>query len=128
LASTLVLDQGIILFDEPTAGMDPHARKETLALMKQLSKADKTIVIASHQLDELAFVSQDISLMQSGRVIDTSSQGKTLLNAETIARAGLFPPLSVRVSQALVHNGWPINGQDTSTPDRLLGALKEVLI
>ncbi len=128
LASTLVLDQGIFLFDEPTAGMDPHARKETLALMNQLSKADKTIVIASHQLDELAFVSQNISLMASGQVIDTSSQGKSLLNAETIARAGLFPPLSVRVSQALIHNGWPIDGQDTSTPDRLLGALKEVLI
>ncbi len=128
LASTLVLDQGIFLFDEPTAGMDPRARKETLALINQFNEAGKTIVIASHQLDELALVSQNISLMQSGRVIDTSSHGKNLLNAETINRAGLFPPLSVRVSQALIHNGWPIDGLDTTTPDRLFGTLKEVLI
>lgn len=127
LASTLVLDQDIILFDEPTAGMDPRARQGVLGLFTRLSEAGKTIVIASHQLDELAHVSEDLSLMASGRVIDTSQHRERLFDHESIARAGLLPPLSVRLTQTLIRKGWPIGSQDTSTPDKLVGILGEVL-
>jgi len=124
LASTLVLNQDILLFDEPTAGMDPHSRREALALFHKLSALGKTIVISSHQLDELALVSQALSLMQNGCVMYTSSKQANLFDVNSLTDAGLRPPISVLVSQALVRKGWPLAGLDTSTPERLINAVR----
>jgi ABC-type multidrug transport system ATPase subunit len=108
--------------------MDPRARQEVLKLFIQLSHAGKTLVIASHQLEELASVSHDISLMQSGRVISTSHLEDRLFDLQAVTLAGLLPPLAVQISQALIEKGWPIAGRETSTPDRLISALQEVSI
>jgi energy-coupling factor transport system ATP-binding protein len=124
LASTLILDQAILLFDEPTAGMDPRAREELLLLFKKLSDQGKTIVIASHRLEELAFVTDDLSIMQQGKVNLTAPSPKALSDLNSILQSGLVPPLSVLVSQALIMKGWPLAGKDTTRPDRLLHVLR----
>lgn len=124
LASTLVLDQDILLFDEPSAGMDPSSRSDLLDLFKQLNDQGKTILIASHRLEELAEVSQDISIMRNGQNVQTGPIQKVLFDNKVIKQTGLKPPLSVKVSQVLVQNGWPIKGSDTSTPGRLMKALR----
>ena len=126
LASTLILDPDILLFDEPTAGMDPRARDDLLALFESLSGQGKTILIASHRLDELAQVSKNLSLMQSGSVTRSGPTYEILNNTSSLSGVGLAPPLSIRISQALNDKGWPIAGRDTATPERLLAVLKEV--
>lgn len=128
LASTLILDQEILLFDEPTAGMDPRAREEILALFCQLRDQQKTIVIASHRLEELAMITQDLSVMQSGKIVQTGSSRVIFSNPQMIIDAGLDPPLAVAVSKKLIDNGWPINDKDTTTPDRLTRVLQEMVI
>lgn len=126
LASTLILDQDILLFDEPTAGMDPRARDDLLSLFCKLSTQGKTIIIASHRLEELALVSQKLSIMQNGQVTHTASSHEVLFDRQTIIMAGLVPPLAVKISKRLIALGWPIEGKDTSTPNRLLQVLQEL--
>jgi len=126
LASTLILDPEILLFDEPTAGMDPHARDDLLALFEKLKSEGKTILIASHRLDELARIADGLSLMQKGRVVKTSGTCEVLMNTEEVGKVGLAQPLTMRVSQALIERGWPIDLCDTATPERLLEALKRL--
>jgi energy-coupling factor transport system ATP-binding protein len=126
LASTLVLDQEILLFDEPTAGMDPHARDDILKLFKTLQDQGKTIIIASHRMEELAHVADHLSLMQSGVVIHTGVLNSVIANISAIQNAGLMPPLSVQVAQSLVDKGWPLNVKDAVTPDQLFSAIQEV--
>ncbi len=127
LASTLILNPDILLFDEPTAGMDPRARDDLLALFERLKNQGKTILIASHRLDELAQVTDNLSLMQKGKVIRTGKTCEVLIDHENVTSVGLAPPLAIRVSNALIDRGWPIAGHDTSTPQRLLARLKEIL-
>lgn len=127
LASTLILDQDILLFDEPTAGMDPRARDDLLALFERLSDQGKTILIASHRLDELAQVTDRLSLMRNGKVTKTGATGNTLTDSASISKVGLAPPLAVRLSQALIDKGWPLAGRETTTPEKLLDVLKEVM-
>ena len=126
LASTLILDPDILLFDEPTAGMDPSARDDLLALFERLSRQGKTILIASHRLDELAQVTGRLSLIQSGQVTKSGPTCDVLVDGSSLSDVGLAPPLSIRISQALIDKGWPIAGRDTTTPERLLAVLKEV--
>ena len=127
LASTLVLDQDILLFDEPTAGMDPASREDLLALFRKMNQSGKTIMIASHRLEELARVAGDFAFMRAGRVKKSGSRQSLLTDQAAIEAAGLVPPLSVRVSQTLIEKGWPIDQWDTTSPERLLAALQEVL-
>ena len=127
LASTLVLDQQVLLFDEPTAGMDPQAREELMGLFIALRDQGKTIIIASHRMDELASVAEDLSLMHSGRIIQSGPSAKVFSDNTAIRQAGLLPPLSVQISQRLIEKGWPIEGEDTSTPERLFSVIKDVV-
>jgi energy-coupling factor transport system ATP-binding protein len=108
LASTLILDQNILLFDEPTAGMDPQSRDELLSLFAHLQEQGKTILIASHRLDEIAQISSYISVMKSGKVLKTSATRELLFENKVIETSGLIPPLIVRILEKLQENGWPI--------------------
>jgi energy-coupling factor transport system ATP-binding protein len=126
LASTLVLDQDILLFDEPTAGMDPNAREDLLALFLKLNRSGKTIVIANHRLDELARVAGEFAFMHAGQVTHAGSRSSLLTNRKAISEAGLTPPLAVRISEILNEKGWPLDGRDTTTPERLIDTLREV--
>lgn len=126
LASTLILDQDILLFDEPTAGMDPRARDELLSLFQQLKKEGKTIIIASHRLEELALVTQDLSIMQNGKVIKTGRSRQVLSDIEHIKEGGLLPPLTVVVANKLIDRGWPIEKTKALTPEQLLSQIEEL--
>jgi energy-coupling factor transport system ATP-binding protein len=127
LASTLALDQDILCFDEPTAGMDPHSRREFLKLFNKLNHAGKTIIIATHQLDDLAEISEALSIMKDGQIIQTDVQQKVFFDPLFISQAGLTPPLTVRVTQKLIEEGWQIMGLGTTTPDHLLKVLRKVV-
>ncbi len=126
LASTLVLDQDILLFDEPTAGMDPQARKDFLNLFVKLRKSGKTILIATHQLDDLAQIARSISIVKAGKIIDSGPQRDIFFNENLISSTQLIPPLAVRVTKKLIEKGWPLQHLGTTTPERLLYAMKQV--
>jgi len=126
LASTLILNQGILLFDEPTAGMDPVSKAEILKLFTSLRDEGKTIVIASHRMDELAEVADDLSIMHGGKVMRSGNSQDIFLNTKLLLQAGLEAPLAVQLSQALIEKGWPLSRINTSTSGRLFRAIQEV--
>ena len=126
LASTLILDQDILLFDEPTAGMDPQAREELLQLFRTLSQQGKTIVIASHRLEELALIAQDLTRMYAGKDLETGPIHQVFCHMDALKNSGLIAPLSVRIGQRLGQLGWPITSKDALTPHQLLEKLQEL--
>jgi energy-coupling factor transport system ATP-binding protein len=127
LASTLVLDQEIMMFDEPTAGMDPHSRDELMALFHTLRDKGKTIIIASHRMEELAEVADHLSLMHSGQVSYTGPIGYLISNTAAIKKAGLSAPFTVEIAHALIKRNWPIVAEQNYTAARLLSSIKDCL-
>ena len=69
LAKTLVHDPEVLLLDEPASGLDPRARVEVRALLQELMKMDKTILISSHILPELAELCNKIGIIEHGRLL-----------------------------------------------------------
>lgn len=59
----------VIIFDEPTAVLTPQEIKEFFVLVKDLVSRGKTIIFISHKLDEIMEISDEISVMRSGRLI-----------------------------------------------------------
>jgi len=73
LAKTLLHDPEVLLLDEPAAGLDPRARIEIRALLQELVKMDKTILVSSHILPELAELCNKIAVIEAGKLVMAGS-------------------------------------------------------
>jgi len=69
LAKTLVHDPPVLILDEPASGLDPRARMEVKALLKELRRMGKTILISSHILTELADCCTSIGIIERGELL-----------------------------------------------------------
>ncbi len=86
IASTLLGSPDILVFDEPTNGLDPAGIAEIRELMKELNRQGKTIIMASHILDEVEKVCTHVAIIQKG-VLKTVGTVHDVLNAGPSDRA-----------------------------------------
>jgi ABC-2 type transport system ATP-binding protein len=87
IASSLLGDPEVLVFDEPTNGLDPVGILETRELIKKLSKAGKTIIMASHLLDEVEKVCSHVAILQKGKLL-THGHVDEILVAEEVVETG----------------------------------------
>ncbi|MBL8850381.1 MAG: ABC transporter ATP-binding protein, partial [Planctomycetaceae bacterium] len=69
LARTLLHDPQVLLLDEPASGLDPRARIEIRNLLKRLGELNKTVIVSSHILPELADVCTRVGMIEKGVMI-----------------------------------------------------------
>jgi ABC-2 type transport system ATP-binding protein len=69
LAKTLVHDPPVLILDEPASGLDPRARVEMKALLKELQRMGKTMLVSSHILPELADFCNKIGIIERGKLL-----------------------------------------------------------
>jgi ABC-2 type transport system ATP-binding protein len=80
IASTLLGNPDILVFDEPTNGLDPAGIAEIRDLIRQLNQQGKTIIMASHILDEVEKVCTHVAIIQKG-VLKTVGSVHEVMNA-----------------------------------------------
>ncbi len=86
IASALLGDPEILVFDEPTNGLDPAGIAEIRELIKELNRKGKTIIMASHILDEVEKVCTHVAIIQKG-VLKTVGSVKEVMNTSGSAEA-----------------------------------------
>ena len=69
LARVLIHDPKVLLLDEPASGLDPRARIEMMAILQELQRLGKTIIISSHILSELQTLCNRCAIIEKGRLI-----------------------------------------------------------
>jgi ABC-2 type transport system ATP-binding protein len=69
LAQAIVHDPALLILDEPLAGMDPLARRRTIRLIREWSRAGKSILVSSHILHEIESMTANILLINNGRIL-----------------------------------------------------------
>jgi len=69
LARVLIHDPQVLLLDEPASGLDPRARIEMMAILQELQKMGKTIIISSHILSELQTLCNRVAIIEKGKLI-----------------------------------------------------------
>ena len=68
LAGALVGRGELVFLDEPTAGLDPHARRTSWAVVRELRDAGVTVVLTTHAMDEAAALADEVIIVDRGRV------------------------------------------------------------
>ena len=69
IAGILAMEPGILVLDEPTAGLDPLGRKELMNLFKKLHQSGMTIVLVTHLMDDVAEYANQVYVMEKGRLV-----------------------------------------------------------
>jgi len=69
LARVLIHDPQLLLLDEPASGLDPRARVEMMAILQELQRMNKTIIISSHILSELQTLCNRVAIIEKGKLI-----------------------------------------------------------
>src|SRR4029079_41474 len=65
----LIHDPQVLLLDEPASGLDPRARIEMMAILQELQRLGKTIIISSHILSELQTLCNRVAVIEKGKLI-----------------------------------------------------------
>lgn len=84
VASCLLGDPKVLVLDEPTNGLDPVGIAETRDLIKNLAKEGKTIILASHLLDEVEKVCTHVAILQKGQLLKTGHVDEVLANEDIV--------------------------------------------
>ncbi len=69
IAAALIHDPELIVLDEPTTGLDPGIRKNVWGLIEDLKRIGKTVILATHYMEEADKLSDEVAIMDKGRII-----------------------------------------------------------
>jgi energy-coupling factor transport system ATP-binding protein len=118
IAGVLAMRPEILVLDEPTAGLDPSTREELLVLIRNLREAGVSVVLVSHDLDEVAEVADRVCVLQGGRVSATGTPAEVFYGNPALA------PATVRVASLLKESrpeiGEPVRFDETLAAIRAL--------
>jgi ABC-2 type transport system ATP-binding protein len=97
LGIALANDPDLLFLDEPTTGLDPHARRNFWRLVEGIKAQGKTVILTTHYMDEAEYLCDDIIVMDHGRIIESGKPRELLLKH--------FGEAVIRVPEAAVPAG-----------------------
>jgi cobalt/nickel transport system ATP-binding protein len=87
IASVLVMNPDVLLFDEPTAALDPRTKQWMVELIMELHDAGKTIVLATHDLELLRFVADRCLVLGEDHRVAADAPTDTILDDDDLLLA-----------------------------------------
>jgi ABC-2 type transport system ATP-binding protein len=121
IACSLVHDPELVFLDEPSAGLDPQARRNLWDLLRSINADGRTVVLTTHYLDEAEILCDRVAIMDHGRILAAETP--------TAFIRGLDAPTHISVEPGVVtaDNATDVPGVDevTDDGDRLTLATRE---
>jgi len=112
IAGVLVVNPEILVLDEPVAGLDPMGKRELMQLLHSLNTNNRTIIIVSHDMDEVCENCSRIAVMESGKIVKVGSAEEvfktqadrlslpvTARLKNTLSKAGLQEDLPLKTNE-----------------------------
>lgn len=131
LAQAIVGDPEVVLLDEPTAGLDPAGREEMLALIERLGTFGISIVLATHLLDDVQQVCDQVVMLDGGRLV-TAGRTDSLIETTglvTVDAGGRTDALLEAImatglgAEAVVDGSVAVSVADDGDLDRIVAAV-----
>jgi len=105
IAGVIAMQPKVLVLDEPTAGLDPKGKKDILRLILSLRKASPTVIIISHDMDEIAGIADRIAVLDKGEVKYVLPPKELFDKAEELSELGLDVPETVKIYKELKKRG-----------------------
>ena len=92
LAGVLALEPEVLVLDEPTSGLDPQGREQILQVIERLRKQGVTLVIVSHNMEDLARLCDRLCVVSGGTTVMTGTPAQVFRQATRLHEMGLDVP------------------------------------
>ena len=126
IAGVIAMRPGVLILDEPTAGLDPAGCRQILDnICAYREKTGATVIIVSHNMDDVARIAERIIVFSHGRVVMDGSAGEVFSRAEELIGIGLDVPHATELAMALRKQGLPLP-EGIYTHEQLLSAILEI--
>jgi energy-coupling factor transporter ATP-binding protein EcfA2 len=127
IATVLAVRPDIIVMDEPTAQLDPVGKTEVLETMRALNKEGYTIVVAEHEIEELATFADRIIALNEGRIVMEGSTRDVLTKVDALKKLGVDPPSVTELTQILAEKADIRSGQFPITLDEAVTLYRKMI-
>ena len=125
IAGVIAMRPGVLILDEPTAGLDPAGCRQILDnICAYREKTGATVIIVSHNMDDVARIAERIIVFSHGRVVMDGSAGEVFSRAEELIEIGLDVPHATELAMALKKQGLKLP-EGIYTHEQLLSAVLE---
>ncbi len=116
IAGVVAMKPQCIIFDEPTAMLDPKGREEIMTIIKELHREGITIILITHFMEEAA-EAERVVVMDCGKIILDGSPGEVFSQGTILKEVNLDIPLAAEIVAGLQGRGIDIPGEVISTED-----------
>ena len=125
IAGVLAMKPEVLILDEPTAGLDPKGRDEILDQIAYLhEKADMTVILVSHSMEDIAKYVDRIIVMNKGSVMFNDVPKKVFAHYKELESVGLAAPQVTYIMHALKEKGMDVPTDATTIEEAADGIMK----
>ena len=118
IAGVIAMRPKCIIFDEPTAMLDPRGRRDIMKIIQQLHEEGITVILITHFMDE-AVRADRVIIMDKGRVLLDGTPAEVFSRRERMLEASLDVPVAVEIAAALRSRGIDVP-EDVITPEDMV--------
>ena len=115
IAGVIAMEPEILILDEPTAGLDPGAHRDILAMIEGIHKEKKNItILVSHNMNDIADLCDRVLVIERGRLAMNGTVREVFSRADELEKMGLSMPDGALIANGLRENGIDIKGDPLS--------------
>lgn len=127
IAGVLAMRPKYLILDEPTAGLDPEGRKEILGRIEKMNqKQGITIILVTHNMDEVARLADRIIVMEKGTIAHGGTPQEVFDDGEQLKDMGLALPSMSSLMVKLKQRGWDVKSSVFTVEDACHQILKNL--
>ena len=125
IAGVIAMRPGVLVLDEPTAGLDPEGCRQILAnIMRYKEKTGSSVLIVSHNMDDVARLAERILVFSNGGIVMDGRPDEVFSQPEKLMEIGLSVPHATEIAMALRAHGVALPGA-IYTHEQLRAAILE---
>lgn len=124
IAGVMAIEPQVLCLDEPAAGLDPKSRRDMMQLFLDYQRAGHTVILVTHNMDDVAEYADDVLVMEKGKLIKHDTPEKIFADRKWVKDHDLSEPTTSIFASELTNFEFSKN---PLTIDQLVSGIKENL-
>ena len=126
IAGVLAMEPSVVVFDEPTAGLDPKGRENVMKIIRDYRKTfNATVIIISHSMEDMAVIADRLLVMNKGKLFMFDTVENVFGCGDALQEIGLNVPIVTRIFKEIKRKDIDINAEIFTVSDAVK-TLKEM--
>lgn len=127
IAGVIAMEPGVLILDEPTAGLDPKGRNEVLDSIRKIHRQmNMTVILVSHSMEDVAKYCDRLIVLNKGEIYLTGTKEEVFSHSDELSEIGLSAPQVTVMAEKLKEHGIDL-GKDIYTVADVKKAIMEFM-